>query len=597
MSPFAHHLLPFLAWRSRVTATSLRADLVAGVVGAFVVLPQGVAYAALAGLPVEYGLYAAMLPVAVAALWGSSWHQMSGPTNTVSLAVFAVLSPLAVPGSPDYVRLALTLALLVGIVQLVLGFARLGRFVNFISHTVVVGFTAGAGVLIVASQLRHFFGVDATAGADFVANVLHFAAKAREIDPATTATGMVTIVTVLLARRFGHGFPPMIAGLLAGGLFAFGLAKAGVPPVAMVGALPTSLPPLSRPSFDPETWRALAPATVALVTLTLAQSVSVARSVAVRSGQRIDGSQEFIGQGLSNVVAAFSSGYVSSGSFNRIWVNYHAGAQTPLAAVFSAAFLAAIVLVVAPLAAWLPMAVMAGLLFVVAVGLVDVREMRRIARTSRGDGLTLAGTFIATLVLQVEFAIFVGVLASLLVYLNRTTHPRVTRITPDRETGRFLPASAVSPPCPQLDILRIDGSLFFGAVEHVRDELEQARRERPEVRHVLLVGSGVNFIDLAGAELLAQTARDLRALGGALYLCNLKDAVREALARGDAQAAIGAERIFEAKAQALAAIYASLDAKTCATCGVRAFSECQEALPDGTPRERVRPAFSLTPVR
>ena len=215
-------------------------------------------------------------------------------------------------------------------------------------------------------------------------------------------------------------------------------------------------------------------------------------------------------------------------------MNYEAGAQTPLSAVFSALFLVAILLAVAPLAAFLPLATMAALLFVVAWGLLDFAEMRRIARTSRGDSFVIAVTFVSTLTFQLEFAIFVGVLASLLVYLNRTTHPRLTRVAPDPRTPqrRFVPQSAASALCPQLDILRIDGSLFFGAVEHVRDELEAERRQRPAAREVLLVGSGVNFIDVAGCEFLIQAARYLRDTGGTLYLCNLKPDVYEALERG-----------------------------------------------------------------
>jgi SulP family sulfate permease len=597
LSPLAHKFLPFLAWRSRVQRGSLKADATAGLIASLVVLPQGVAYATLAGLPPEFGLYCAMVPAIVAALWGSSWHQISGPTNALSLVVFAAVAPLAAPGSADYIQLVLTLCLLVGMAQLAMGFARLGNLVNFISHSVIVGFTTGAALLIIAAQLKHFFGVPMVASASFFTSLHRFAANLASLDLAVTVTGVVTLATALVWRRLVPRVPYMIVAMLVGSVFGFLLTRLTGHALPVVGPLTSALPPLSLPSLDPDVWRTLAPAALALTVLGLTEAVSIARAIGAKAGQRIDGNQEFVGQGLSNVAGAFFSAYPSSGSFNRSGLNYEAGARTPLAAVFSAVFLALVLTVVAPLVAWLPLSVMAALLFVVAWGLIDFREIRRVFRTSRDDAVVLAVTFVAALALQLEFAIFVGVLASLLLYLNRTTHPRLTRITPERETRRFQPASAASPPCPQLDILRIDGSLFFGAVEHVRDELEQARRERPEVRHVLLVGSGVNFIDLAGAELLAQTARDLRASGGALYLCNLKDAVRETLTRGDALAAIGAERIFDAKAQALAAIYASLEAKTCTTCGVRAFSECEEALPDGTPRERARPAFSLTPVR
>lgn len=596
MVPFLlNTLCPFLAWRDRVTRATLHADLLAGLVGALVVLPQGVAFASLAGLPVAQGLYAAMVPVVVAALWGSSWHQMSGPTNTVSLAVFAALAPLAVPGSAHYVTLALTLALLVGTIQLVMGLARLGWLVNFISHTVIVGFTAGAGLLIIAAQLKTFFGIDAPPAADFLANVMRAARNLQELEPWTTSTGVATIVMALLGRRFAPRIPHMIVGLVGGSLFAWMATQVGATRIAMVGALPGGVPPLSFPAFDRDLWRSLAPAALALTTLALAQSVSVARAVAARSGQRLDGNQEFVGQGLSNIAAAFASGYPSSGSFNRVWINYEAGAQTPLAAVFSATILLLIVVVVAPLGAHLPLAVMAGLLFVVAWGLVDLREMRRVVRSNRGDALVLVVTFLATLTLQVEFAIFVGVLASLFVYLNRTTHPRLVRLAADPGSSRrrFVVTSAKAPPCPQLDVLRVDGSLFFGAVQHVRDEIDAARAERPGVRHLLLVASNVNFVDVAGAELLAQEAKAYRAVGGQLYLCEVKPEALDVLDRAGVLAAIGPRNCFDSREEAIRGIYARLEAGTCLACTLRVFTECTDVLPDGTPREAPKPLFDL----
>ncbi len=579
--------LPFLAWRHRVTAVTCRADLIAGLVSALVVLPQGVAYATLAGLPPQFGLYCAMLPAVVAALWGSSWHQISGPTNALSLVVFATIAPLALPQSGEYITLVLTLALLVGAMQLAMGVARLGALVNFISHTVIVGFTAGAGLLIIAAQLKNFFGVPVPAGADFFESLHAFARGVTGLDPAITAIGALTLAVGIASKRlWPRRVPYMIVAMVAGSVAAVLLARAGIANVPTLGALPSAFPALSAPSFDPETWRKLVPAALALTVLGLTEAVAIARAIAVKSGQRIDGNQEFIGQGLSNIAGAFTSAYPSSGSFNRSGVNFEAGAATPLAAVFSAVFLIAILFAVAPLAAYLPLAVMAALLFVVAWGLIDFAEMRRIARTNRGDLAVLLVTFVSTLTIQLEFAIFVGVLASLLVYLNRTTHPALTRVVPDAASPqrRFAAAGPGADACPQLDMLRIDGSLFFGAVEHVQDELDAARAMRPGPRHLLLVCSGVNFIDVAGCDFLVNAARRLREDGITLYLCNLKPGVHETLERGGYLGAIGTDRVFATKAHAIAAIYTRLDAATCATCQVRVFEECRRALPDGALR-------------
>jgi SulP family sulfate permease len=303
--------------------------------------------------------------------------------------------------------------------------------------------------------------------------------------------------------------------------------------------------------------------------------------VAVKTGQRIDGNQEFIGQGLSNIVGAFSSAYPASGSFNRSGVNYEAGARTPLAAVFSAVLLLVVLLGVAPLAAYLPLAVMAALLWVVAWGLFNVHEMLRIARTNRGEAFVLAVTFIATLAIQLEFAIFVGVLASLFVYLNRTTHPRLIPVVPNPSSSarRFVPPAEGGAQCPQLAMLRVDGSLFFGAVEHVRDELSAVRERERERPHILLIGSGINFIDVAGAELLVREARLTREAGGFLYLCNLKPGVREELERGDFLELFGRDNVFGTKDEAIRAIYARLDAEKCRVCTARIFEECRSAMP------------------
>ena len=580
-----HNFLPFLSWRQRVTPATLRADLVAGLVGALVVLPQGVAYATLAGLPPQYGLYCAIVPAIVAALWGSSWTMVSGPTNALSLVVFATVAPLALPRSDDYIALVLTLTLIVGLMQLAMGVARLGALVNFISHTVIVGFTAGAGLLIVAAQLPNFFGVHG-GGNGFFESLHAFARNVATIDPWITATGGVTLVVAIIAKQTLRRVPYMIVAMVAGSAFAYVLAQSEFANVPTAGALPSGLPMLSLPSFDPEVWRKLVPAALALTVLGLTEAVSISRAIATKSGQRIDGNQEFIGQGLSNIAGAFTSSYPSSGSFNRSGVNYEAGARTPLASVASALFLVAILFAVAPLAVYLPLAVMAALLFVVAWGLIDFAEMRRIARTSRGDFFVLAVTFVATLTIALEVAIFVGVLASLLVYLNRTTHPSLTRVVPDARTPqrRFNPHDDAMRLCPQLDILRIDGSLFFGAVEHVRDEIEAARRQRPEATHVLLVGSGVNFIDIAGCECLVQAARYLRDTGATLYLCNLKPSVHAALERGGFLADIGRERVWPTKADAIRSLYKRFDMPVCTACTVRIFTECHIALPNGAPR-------------
>src|SRR5215471_10452212 len=558
MSRFALTLFPVVGWRNRVTAGTLRADLTAGFIGALIVLPQAVAFATLAGMPPEYGLYGAMLPAVVGALWGSSWHLVSGPTNATSLMVFASLAALATPFSPEYIRLVLTLNLMIGLIKLALGIARLGALVNFISITVIVGFTAGAGLLIIGAQLRNFFGLAIAQEPSFAGALETFGQHIGEIDPWSTFVGVASLAAALAGKRWLPRVPFLLTGLVVGTVLAWLLAREGVARIATTGALPSAMPSLSLPDFSAGTWRALAPIALALTVIGLTEATSSARAVAAKSGQRLDGSQEFVGQGLANIAGAFSSSYPTSGSFNRTGANFEAGAQTPLAAVFSAAWLLVVLLFVAPLGAYLPLATMAALLFIVAFGLIDFGRIREIAKSGRGELLVLVVTFLATLLLQLEFAILVGVLCSLLMYLNRTTHPAIHAVAPDPTSPlrRFTPVSDGRAECPQLALERVDGSLFFGAVDHVHQELASVRAARPERRNLLLIASGVNFIDVAGAELLVNEAKAQRDHGGTLYLCNLKLACTELLESGGFVAKIGPENVFPNKDAAIRAIYA-----------------------------------------
>ena len=572
-------LLPFLQWWPQLNRGTMKADVAAGLIGAIIVLPQGVAFATLAGMPPEYGLYAAMVPAIVAALWGSSFHLVSGPTNAISLVVFATMSPLAEPGSADYVRLVLTMTFMVGVMQLAMGFARLGTLVNFISHTVVIGFTAGAALLIIASQVKNFFGIQVPHGTMFFRIFGTLFSHLAEINPYVVFVGMITLVSGMVVRKWLPRIPYMIVAMIVGSLAAFALNQrygAELTGIKTVGALPGALPPLSAPHFSFDTMRELISVAVAVTGLALTEAVSIARSIALKSGQRIDGNQEFIGQGLSNICGAFFSGYPSSGSFNRSGLNYEAGAATPLAAVFSAGFLVLVLLAVAPLAAYLPIASMAAILFLVAWGLFDFPHMRTIVHTSRAETGVLVATCVATLVMHLEFAILVGVVLSLMLYLNRTSQPQVRILAPDPDDPqrKFQALRPGQPECPQLKIVRIEGSIYFGAVNHVGEQLHDLAAKYPGQRHLLLMGKSMNFVDVAGAELLAEEARRRRSVHGRLWFYSVREATGAVLHQPEYLPAFGAEAFFETKRSAIAQVVGELDPAICAACGTRIFEEC-----------------------
>jgi SulP family sulfate permease len=586
-------LLPFLAWFPRVNRGTVKADAMAGLTGALVALPQGVAFATIAGMPPEYGLYAGMIPAVIAALFGSSWHLVSGPTTAASIVLFSVLSPHAEPGSAHYVSLALTLTFLVGLIQIVMGFAKLGTLVNFISHSVVTGFTAGAAILIATNQVKHFTGLAIPRGSSFTDTWSLALTHTADIQTGVFVVGLATLLLGIAVKRWLPKWPYMIVAMLGGSALAAVLTVWKGITLPTVGALPAVLPPLSAPSFSAEDIRAVASGVVAVTLLALTEAVSIARALAARSGQHVDGNQEFVGQGLSNLFGSFFSGYVATGSFNRSGVNYAAGAKTPIAAMLAGVFLLVLVLLVAPWAQFLPNAAMAGILFLVAWGLIDFDEIIHVLKTSRAESAILLSTFAATLFLTLEEAIIIGVLLSLSLYLSRTSKPQVRVRTPDPHSAKHkFTDAANAPECPQLRFIRIDGSLFFGATSHIRETLAAQDQAHPGQKHVAIVAHGINFIDLAGAHYLAEEAEKRRAEGGGLYFIRVKDTLQEQLAESGALKIIGGANLFDSKTEAIEEIYKRLDRNVCRTCTTRIFRECGAAMPESSPAITPEPAHA-----
>lgn len=582
-------LLPFLRWWPRVNRETVRADLSAGLTGAILVLPQGVAFATIAGMPPEYGLYAAMVPTLLAALYGSSWHLMGGPTTATSIVIFSVMSPIAHPGTPDYVQLVLTMSLLAGVFKLAMGLARMGMLVNFVSQTVVIGFTAGAGFLIAGGQIKHFFGIPMAPGISFMETLEQFFTHIGEIDWLVTSVAVVTLATGIISRSRFPRAPYMIAAMLVGSVYAYVLTLIpgldAAHHIRTVGALPSAIPPFSMPSLSLEAIRKTASAAVVVGIVGLTEAISIGRAIAVRSEQRIDSNQEFIGQGLANIAGAFFSAYAASGSLNRSGANYEAGAKTPLASIFSAGFLVLVLLLVAPLVAYLPIPAMAGVLLLVARGLIDIPNIRKVIKVSGQESAVLIITLFATLFVQLEFAIYTGVMLSLMLYLKRTSRPLILDVKPDPgEHSYHYSADTGLPDCPQVKMIRINGSIFFGAVDHVQRYLQDIDLANPRQKHVLIDATAINFIDVAGAEMLAQEARRRRRLGGGLYFYGVKKEVMQLLARGGYLEEIGEENIFPIKFRAISAIYPKLDPEICRVSKARIFQECHIALPNGEPR-------------
>lgn len=571
-------LLPFMQWLPNVGRRDLLADLLAGLTGAIIVLPQGVAYAFIAGLPPEYGLYTAIVTAIVAALFGSSWHMVSGPTAAISIVVMSLASAIAEVGTAHYIAIVLTITFLAGLLQLAMGLLNLGTLVNFISHTVVIGFTAGAAILIAGSQLEHVFGVASVSAGSFVADQQQLWQQIADTDLYAVSIALVTLVSALLIRRINRRWPHLLIGLLAGSLFGFAIGAADKG-VAMVGALPGTLPPFQWPQFSSAEMKSLASGAFAVALLGLIEAVSIARAIALRSQQRINGNQEFIGQGLSNIVGSLFSCYAGSGSFTRSGANYDAGARTPLAAIFAALITAFILLLLPDITAYLPLPAMAGSILLIAWNLIDFHHIRQIMRSDRSETAVLLVTFASTLFIELEFAIYLGVLLSLAFYLRRTSRPTVMAVAPRQDRPRRELKNVKRfglDQCPQIKILRIDGSIFFGAIDHVQQQLHEVSGEGKPIRHVLIIGKGINFIDVAGAEMFIQEANRLKARGGRLIISSLKGTVLDELARNGYLEKMGNELFYESPREAIATLITELDMEKCRSCEYRIFFDCPE---------------------
>jgi len=559
------------------TIETIKADFFAGLTGAIIVLPQSVAFATIAGMPPEYGLYTAMVIPIVAALFGSSFHLVSGPTTAISIVVFAAVSKYAEPGSAEFVSLALTLTFLAGVYQLVFGLAKFGMLVNFVSHNVVIGFTAGAALLIASSQIPYIVGIDIPRGGDFLNTWFDIYTGVGEFNIYLLIVGLGTLVTAIVVKILKPKFPNLLIGMLVGGLLAFYLGGF-TDSIKTVGAMPAYFPPLSTPDFSLNSLKALAPEAFAIALLGLIEASSIGRSIATKSNQRINANQEFIGQGTSNIVGSFFSSYASSGSFTRSGVNFESGARTPLSAILAALFLMVIVLLVAPLISYLPLAAMAGVILLVAYNLIDFKNIKKTFTYSKSESVIFTATFLATLLFELEFAIYLGVLLSLMLFIAKTSTPDVHTLafgTPPGEGDRRLQSIRKAPlvQCPQLKIIRIDMSIYFGSINHIQKQISQIV-DNQRIYHILIVASGVNFIDLAGIEALLIENKRLKAQNGSLYFVAVKSTAYEFMEKVNFVNEIGRDNFFDSKADAINVLYDRLDKNKCETCQALVFKEC-----------------------
>ena len=536
--------LPILVWGRTYNRSTLSNDLLAAVIVTIMLTPQSLAYALLAGLPPQMGLYASMLPIILYAIFGTSRALAVGPVAVISLLTAAAIGRIAVPGSAEYILAAITLAFLSGLILLALGLFRLGFLANFLSHPVIAGFITATGIIIAASQLKHIFGIAAHGHTlpDLVGSLVHNLSQANVI---TTLIGVLTIGFLLWTRNgllsllIGLGVARRIAGVIAktGPVTAIitttlivwwlDLNALGV---QVVGDIPRGLPPLTLPSFSIDMWGTIIGAAILISVIGFVESVSVAHTLAAKKRQRIDPDQELIGLGAANLAASFTGGFPVTGGFSRSIVNYDAGSNTPASGAYTAIGLAGVSLFLTPLIYNLPKATLAATIIVAVLSLVNFSVLKKSWYYSKADFAAVSATMCITLLMGVELGITAGVSISILIHLYRTSRPHMAVVgqVPKTEHYRNVLRHDVLT-SPAILTIRVDESLYFANARFLEDRIYQEVAKQPELQHVVLMCSAVNIIDMSALESLEAINERLKATGVTFHFSEVKGPVMDRL--------------------------------------------------------------------
>lgn len=561
--------LPILGWLPGYDRQTFASDGMAGLITAIMLVPQGMAYALLAGLPPEIGLYTSILPLLIYGVLGSSRALAVGPVAIASLMVASAVGAVAESGSADYLTAAIILAALNGMFLLAMGVLRLGFLVNFLSHPVISGFTSAAALVIGFSQLKHLLGIDIPRSHLITETLEHAITHIGALNPVTLAIGVFSLGLLLLwkgkvpALLRGAGLPEGVVGPLskAGPLVAvalttlavwvFGLnATAGV---AIVGEIPAGLPPLGVPGFDLDLVRELLPAAVLISLVGFLESVSVAKSLAAKRRQKIDANQELLALGAANIGSALTSGYTVAGGFGRSMVNFTAGAVTPLASIITAGLIALSVVLFTPLLHFLPQATLAAIIVLAVSSLIDLKTFRESWAFNKADAISLAATFFAVLTLGVELGIVFGAVLSIALYLWRTSRPHMAIVGRVGETEHFRNVLRHEVQThPRLLLVRVDESLYFANTAYLEDQLMAHVADNPEIDHLVLIMNAVNFIDASALDSLETLSHQLRDSGVTLHFAEVKGPVMDRLDRVDFKRHLGQGNIYLSTHEAVA---------------------------------------------
>lgn len=574
--------VPFIKTVKNYSLKRFQADIISALTVAIVALPQSMAYAIIAGVHPKYGLYAATIPTIISSLFGSSRHLIAGPTNAISMVVSSTMATAVIAGTiaqglPEEQKVALVflLAFLVGVIQLMMGFLRLGKLINFVSHSVVIGFTAGAGILIAFNQIKNFIGVNIGSHTHFYEKMYHTFLHVGETNIPSALLGVFTISFILLVKKFYPKLPGALLSMVFSAILVavFGLGERGV---KLVGEIPQTLPPISSFPLDPAVVTALLSSALAIAILGIVEALSIAKSISSSSGQRIDGNQEFIGQGLSNISSAFFSSIPGSGSFTRSAVNFKSGASSRLSGVYSGVIILIVILVAAPLAKFIPIPSLAGILMVIAYSMIDKKSFVLALKTGTTDRAVLLATMASTLILHLEMAIYVGVILSIALFLRKVSTPSVVRVLPGGKNKKLKEVVDGTSICPQMSIFQIEGSLFFGAIEKLEEKLRDLKHLRDDI--IIIRMKQVDLIDATGIHALEKLLKERKENGVNVIFSGVKPGVKRTFEKSGILRKIGEGNVVDSTEQAIKLVCGKYVNKDICKkeCKKEIFQECSE---------------------
>lgn len=537
--------IPLFRQVSQYNRKKFSGDLSAGLTVGVMLIPQGMAYALIAGLPPIYGLYAALVPLLIYAIFGTSRQLAVGPVAMVSLLVAASVAPLAGGDSELYIALALLLSLMVGLLQLALGLARFGFLTNFLSHPVLSGFTSAAALIIGLSQLKHLLGLDLPRS-NYVHEILGQAfLQIEDTHLLSLGLGVTSMLLLVLLKRWRKAFPGALIAVAFTTIAVWGLGLDSLG-VRIVGEVPGGLPAPFLPTLSMESISALIPATLTIGLVGFMESIAVAKVYASKNRYTIDPNQELIGLGLANIAGSFFRAYPTTGGFSRTAVNAQSGSQTNLAAVFSTAVIGLTLLFLTPLFYFLPNAVLAAIVMVAVFGLIDVQEARFLWSTDRRDFALMTLTFLATLGLGIEEGILVGVVASLILVIFQSSRPHVAIMgrLPETQSYRNLLRNPEALVRSGIVVFRMDASLYFANASYFTDKLREIGNRDPVLHSLVIDAYPMNRIDSSAAHVLMEAVDDFRRQGVSVLFAGVKGPVMDVLDAAGVTQKVGKHHFF-----------------------------------------------------